>query len=478
MSNAPSWVTDHHAVRLFPSVHIRGEEEAELRATASLLAAIRAVSDFGRRIVNLTGGPASKTSRLSCYTEVSFDLRESRNKPPEKVRPDGIVVSIRGKTRWVAFVEAKVGNTPLDEEQVHKYQRLAGQIGVDALITVSNQAATAEGTPPLNFDQRRNVPVIHFSWERLLSEAMFLSRKDDKEDKDDKIDSDQKWILDEWIRYVNDEDSGIIIPPDLGPQWSEVMRAARANRLEQSRDELESVSKYWRGFLRKAALRLRANLGVDVTVVMPKTKRGGKDLQTVNSVNLSEGTLNGTLRIRFAAGDIGMEVDLRSRLVRYVVRIDAPSEGRPKTKIRWLVRQLQSQELLGGELDAIVHWSGRGLSTSAPVREFLEHPERLWLNKDGTEIKEGARPRFFQIVWTRSLSKARGRSSTPILKDIQKGLEDFYHNVVQNIKPYQRKPARFATTSPEPDGASASEDDSGSKLNESRDTSQEPTSEV
>ena len=59
-------------VRLFPSVHLSSDREAELRATASLLAAIHAVSEFGRRIVSLSNrmdlkvnSPATRRFRLS-----------------------------------------------------------------------------------------------------------------------------------------------------------------------------------------------------------------------------------------------------------------------------------------------------------------------------------------------------------------------------------------------------------------------------
>ena len=99
-----------HEVRLFPSVHIKSDREAELRATASLLAVIRAVSEFGRTIVRIAGGPAG---RLSCFTEVPYQLDGGGGNPPEELRPDGIVQAVRGKTRWVALVEVKVGKASL-----------------------------------------------------------------------------------------------------------------------------------------------------------------------------------------------------------------------------------------------------------------------------------------------------------------------------------------------------------------------------
>jgi len=104
---------NEYEVRLFPSVHITTDREAELRATASLLAIIRAVSEFGRRIVRLSGGPVG---RLSCFTEVRYQLDCGGGNPPEELRPDGLVQAVRGKTRWVALVEVKVGRTNLDPE--------------------------------------------------------------------------------------------------------------------------------------------------------------------------------------------------------------------------------------------------------------------------------------------------------------------------------------------------------------------------
>ena len=116
-----------HEVRLFPSVHISSTREAELRAASSLLAMVRAVSEFGRIVVRAAGGPGG---RIACYAEVSF----KRGDPPLKtVRPDGIIRVVRGNTQWSALVEVKVGDSPLDPEQVEIYHKLAGEEGVDAL---------------------------------------------------------------------------------------------------------------------------------------------------------------------------------------------------------------------------------------------------------------------------------------------------------------------------------------------------------
>ena len=202
-----------HEVRLFPSAHISGTREAELRAAASLLAMVRAVSEFGRVFVRAAGGPAG---RISCYTEVPFKLGEP---PARTIRPDGIVHAVRGKKEWSALVEVKVGNNPLDGDQVDAYHRLARDESFDALVTVSNQAALPNGHPPVPLDGRRlrKIPVVHLSWERLLTEAKMLCNQKEVDD------PDQHWMLDEWIKYVANEESRIIEPPVLGKYWGPVL---------------------------------------------------------------------------------------------------------------------------------------------------------------------------------------------------------------------------------------------------------------
>ena len=456
MPGLQPWVEDRDEVRLFSSVHIRGVEEAELRATASLLAAIRGVSEFGRKIVRLSNGTAG---RISCYTEIPFDFVEDGEEIPSSLRPDGVIISERGKSQWIAFLEVKVGSAPLDQPQIDRYQKLARQRGAQAIITVSNQAARADGSPPLNIDRRRT-PIVHFSWERLLSLAQDLCRK-----KSGIADVDQKWILDEWIRYVDDEQSRIIVPPDLGPKWSAVLGAARANKLEQISDELDNVARYWLGYLRKAAFRLQAKLGVDVNVRMSRKERDNTKLQVQNSVSATEGTLTGALRIPDAAGDISIEIDLRSRMVRYLLSVAAPTEGQQKTRVRWLSRQLRVQENMpDGDMKAMVDWNQRGVSTTASIVDYLDDPTVLCKDKDGIPVDRQALPRTIKVVLTRSLGSGRGRSSAPILAGISQGLEHFYDKVVQNIKPFVPKPPRLAISKLDQEGSGTPIDDSANAL--------------
>lgn len=415
-------------VRLFPSVHISSDQAAELRATASLLAVIRAVSEFGQRIVSLSNGPAG---RLSCYTEVLAKLEEIRGDAPKRLSLDGVLTVKRGKTHWVAFIEVKVGTAKLSEDQIDKYHQLAKQEKAGVLITVSNQPARADGGPPLTLDRRCNIPVVHFSWERLLSEAQVLS--------EEISDPDQKWILEEWIDYVGDSNSRIKIPPDLGSHWRAVLEAAGKNALKESSASLQDVARHWVGYLRKAAFRLRAEKKVDVEVYTSRKARENSDLQAQESVNAQEGTLNGTLRIRGTAGNIEIKAILPSRKVQYILRVAAPTEGQMRTRIGWLSRQLptKKEDRPSGDLVIVTHWT-KGEPTTVPVHDYLEDSTRLCTYKNGARVPQDAKPRSFQIVWTRPFStgRGRGRPAEHILEGISQRLEEFYCKVVKHIEPF------------------------------------------
>ena len=429
-----------HEVRLFPSAHISSTREAELRATASLLAMVRAVSEFGRIVVRAAGGPAG---RISCYTEASFEMGTS---PTRIVRPDGLIRVIRGKTQWSAPVEVKVGDNPLDAGQVDTYHKLAGEGGFDALVTISNQASLPNGRPPVELDRRRlrKVPVVHLSWERLLAEAQVLSTK--KEIKD----SDQHWMLDEWIKYITDDESRIIAPPSLGAHWGIVLQAAREHKLSTVPNQLTDVTEHWDAFLKKLAFRLRAKMGADVQrrTSRADVKDPGRRTKQMCAEALDSGILTGALKVRDAIGDIRLELMLQGKVVRYSVRFPAPSEGRTKTRLNWLLRKLPIDDLPKG-LQVRVEWNRRGLYTEAPIDALQDGPMPIMTGPDHAAISTDAEPRFFVLSWTMGLATGRGRAGARVLASITDGVERFYRQVIEGLVPYVPKAPRFPRDEPE-----------------------------
>lgn len=437
-----------HDVRLFPSAHIASSREAELRAAASLLSMVCAVTEFGRQFVRAARGPAG---RITCYTEVAFKV----GMPPnvKTIRPDGIIRAVRGKRDWAAFVEVKVGDNPLDSTQVDAYHKLARDEGYDALITISNEAALPNGLPPVTLDGRRlrATPVVHLSWERLLADAKVLAGQQGI------ADTDQAWMLEEWIRYVADPESRIIEPPVLGKAWGAVVAAARENKLASASVQLRDVVGNWDAFLKKAALQLRAKMGVAVErrATRADVKNPQGRTQRLHAEVLGNGVLSGSIKIPDAIGDVDIEVILAGRTVRYSVGFRAPNEGRLKTRLNWILRQLKADSLPSG-LSLQVEWDHRRLTSEAAVSALQAGHALLLVDPQGKPIPAEAMPRAFRLSWTTRLAKGRGHSGGHVLAGISAGLERFYRDVVEGLVPFVPKaPQLPEEPEPEPTGGEA-----------------------
>lgn len=407
-----------HLVRLFPTVRIANTAEAEMRATAALLATVRAVSEFGRTIVKLAGGPAG---RITCYTEVPYVDRSQV--PPGVLRPDGLLVVNRGAKRWRCFVEVKVNSNAIEQDQIEKYLQLAKQEEVDAVITVSNDASI-DG---LGFtkNQLRGIELLHLSWDRLLSEARVLRGQGGVDD------SDQQWLLDEWIQYVSDPASRIIDPPSLGAYFGELLTAARENHLAGAVLAVKDVCAHWDGFLKKAAHRLRARLGVEVNPGMTAAEKQSHEVRIANLQRLvqTESRLVGSLKVRNAASNINIDVLLPQRAVRFGIEVKAPTTGRQLTRLKWMTRQLTKAPPTAR---IQVHWDKK-LRSQARLSDLDDELRCLCLDAHGQPIPADVHARYFTVEWTQDLQKPKGRSTAPILDGIMADLEKFYREVVEGI---------------------------------------------
>jgi hypothetical protein len=431
-----------HRVRLFPTIRIGTIAEAETRATAALLATWRAVSEFGRVVVKLAGGPAG---RPDCYTEVPYEDRSQI--PPATLRPDGLLVVTRAGKIWRCLVEVKVGSSPIEREQVEKYLQLARQEDVSALITISNEAAINGGLPVagVNKSLLKGVTVVHLSWERLLSEARLLRGQDRVED------TDQQWMLDEWIQYVSDPASRIVDPPSLGPRFGDVLTAAKEGNLAGAALAVRDVCGHWDGFLQKVADRLRADLHVDVCAAMTSAERQDNELRLRNlqSTAVNEGRLTGSLKVKNAASDITVDVLLSARAVRFGVEVKAPSEGQQLTRLKWMTKQLTK-----APPEALLHvqWDTKKLKSQARMAEALVDVACLTRDVTLQPIPAEALPRAFSIEWTQDLQKGKGKAV--VLDGIMADLEKFYGLVVEGIVAYVPKAPKLpaiAEPAPQPE---------------------------
>lgn len=100
------------------------------------------------------------------------------------------------------------------------------------------------------------------------------------------------------------------------------------------------VAARWDQLIRDACRRLGRRLGIEVQPVLSRKELGEPAVRAQALVEslVRMGVLDGGLRIPNAVGPVTVSADLRARQVSASVDIDAPSEGRPQTRINWLVR--------------------------------------------------------------------------------------------------------------------------------------------
>ena len=422
--------------RLIPTSGIRGEREREARATSALLSVLGAVNEFGRTI--LRGRFGAPAGSVETYIEVPLEMADGT-----VVRPDGLIRVQRGQRTWAALVEVKTGTSELDRTQVESYLDAAREHGFDAVVTISNQIMPATGDHPVEVDRRklRRVELHHISWVALLTEAVM------EHDHRGVADPEQAWILGELIAYLEHPSSGAMQFEDMGKHWTAIRDSVRADTLGPTDDGVEDVVERWDELSRYLCLQLGRELGADVQQVLSRRDRrdaAGRRMRVAK--NLAEaGVLECTLRVPAAVADIKLSADLKTRTISASLQLDAPGDGRPRTRINWLVRQLRTDA--PGTLRVVTSFESRSVTTSTLLETLTERPDEALL-----EDRRIA-PRRFEVTLTRDMGMARGTGARSFIGSITSLLDEFYRTVIQNLEAWKPRAPRLPQQSDERESA-------------------------
>lgn len=412
--------------RLIPTSGINGQEEAERRATSALLAVMSSVREFGGAIIRPLGAPSGP---VDAFIEVPFDLGE------RKVFPDGLVQTTRASKTWTALVEVKTGSAELTREQIESYLDVARDQGFNALLTISNQIAPAPGVHPVNVDKRKTktIALHHISWAEVLTIAV------QQRVHRGVADPDQAWILGELIRYLEHPKSGALDFSDMGPAWVAVREAVSAGTLRGNDKGLPEVLSRWDQLLRFAALRLGRELGADVQLVLSRKELADPSLRRQRQIEsiVKDGLLTGSIRIPDAISALDVTADLRGGRVVVSADVDAPKEGRSVTRVNWLTRQLK--DCTGAlRIDA---WSAMSrTSTSELLSKVREEPGCL-VADPRKEL------RVFRLASLNPIGTKRGTGRGSFIESVVSGIEDFYREVVQQLRPWSARAPQLPTGS-------------------------------
>jgi hypothetical protein len=429
-SSADLDTTNWHAARLIPTAGIRGQEEQEKRATSSLLAVMRAVPEFGHALLKELGAP--KATVIETFAEVRF-----KDGAGKAVIPDGAIVCRRGAKTWTCLVEVKTAGAPLRDEQVSAYLDVAKDNGFDGVLTISNQITASSAESPVSVDGRKlkRTCLWHFSWWRVLTEAIVQHRYRGISD------PDQAWILGELIAYLDSAASGAGGFDDMGDKWVDVRKAAHDGTLRQNNPEARAVAERWEEFTQYLCLGLSQDLGRAVSAVRPRKQTVSARLDESVKQLAADGVLSAVLRVPDAVGDIRIQADLRARRTLTSVTIDAPREGRAKPRVSWLLRQLVDAP---DDLRVEAAFPNARETTSVLLGDAREEPEKLLYSADPKR-----EPRSFMITLARPMGQKRGKAEGSFVRETRAQTFEMYGDIVQGLKAWQARPPRLREAGPE-----------------------------
>ncbi|QKG27151.1 stress response protein, TerZ- and CABP1 [Actinomadura verrucosospora] len=409
LAEHPSW---QHA-RLFSVTGLRNDQEREARATATLLAVMAQVPEFGRRLTARFNAPAGT---IQTFAEASFKHGDG------KVRPDGVLRVARAGRIWTALIETKTGGNPLKADQVEAYLQVAARHGYETVITLSNDLALTN-EHPLQVDKRllRKVALRHLSWAEVAHEADMLCHHDGV------ANPVHAWLLSELLHYLRQDNAGCQGFRDMGAAWVPVRNAVTAGTLRLGDRRAMHVAESWEKLLRQLCLRLSGQTGLTIAPVLRKRRDGDasvRRLQTVTSL-VETGRMSAEIRIPNAGGPILLEADLRTGQIETTVEIPAAARARSLTRVQWLLRQLGQAP---PELRIEALTAGHSTGPCDLLKNLIAEPGLL-VPDDAEQITS------FRLTLSSSMGTKRGTEETGFVRSIDLAMDRFYREILLVLKP-------------------------------------------
>lgn len=422
----PEGVKSGEPARLIPVVADTSKEE---RVASVALAMLTHIPELAQRLLATAGLRIGKRTRIEAYTEVVFS-----GEGTTKDRPDGLVVVSTGRNTWQALIEAKIGNASLDSEQVTRYAQIARQQGIDAVITLSNEfTARADHHPTTTLPKAlsRKVALYHWPWMWVRTQAELIELEKAVDD------VEQKFLLNEFIRFLTHPSTGIDKFKQMPKEWKGVVSTIRdGGSLKKGAPEVEAVVSAWQQEVRDIALDMSRYVGRKVEVKLSrKHQESGAEWLKDGCSELAENrTLSCALHVPDAANDMNIVADVALRTITCSLRLAAPKDRKStKARVNWLVRQLKESK--GEELQIRAIRSGKAHNNMKPVAVLRENPQSLEISNPDIV------PTAFEVVLTRDLA-GRFAMSQKFIEELEAAVPAFYDAAMQYLKAWQAPPPK------------------------------------
>lgn len=389
-----------------------------------MLSCLSNVDEFGAALLRSLGQRVGVRTKIETYTEVVLKDRPKDSSD----RPDGLIIARTGSREWRALIESKVGKNELQVDQIEKYRVLAKDNKIDCVISISNQFSANPHVHPLETvaGSKSKIPVFHWSWMHILTEADVLLSQEEISD------SDQRVILNELRRFLSHESAGVRGFDRMPTEWGELNKLVSSGGVvsAKSSDAL-SVLNAWHQETRDLALIMSRMTETNVSERLPRKHRTAPSARTKDELAIlrEKHQLTAELDIPDAAAPIEVIADLTRRCLDVGMTLRAP-EDKVKTsaRVNWLLRQIKSENV--GDVYIRLLWPGRNEPTQCTLAEAIEDPSRLGGDKK-------VAPHSLQIFSSKRLG-ARFAQRENFISDLERLVPEFYQEIGSNLIAWRR----------------------------------------
>jgi len=421
MSELPDFLVCGERARLFP---VLADTSKEGRTLSIFLSCLCSVDELGRSLLASVGKAAGKRAKIQAFTEVKFKRADEGSGR----RPDGLVIVTSGKQVWSAIIEAKIGGAHIEQEQLEAYAKLAKDNGIDAVITVSNQFVTRPDLHPVKIARglSNHVSLFHWSWKSILTVAAILLATEDV------ADADQQYILREFLRFLDDESSGVSSFDRMNPEWKDLVAGVRAGaKPSRTAPEVEKTVASWHQEVRDLCLIMSRLVEREVNVKLPHAQMvdPAKRLRDDCLLMSEDKQLECLLKIPDAASLLRVQADMQTRCVNVGMAISAPTDKiSARARVNWLLRQLSKID--PSDIYVRARWPGKAAPTQAALADLIEAPDPLVVPRPNMV------PHTFEVVLVRDLG-AKFSGVRTFIEGLEDAVPAFYERVGQNIRAWQ-----------------------------------------
>ena len=427
MSSLPEFLSSGTPAKLFPVVADTRREE---RTLSILLAVLTRVPGFYREILGSVGVRTGTRTRVSAYTEVGLKADAEKSD-----RPDGLLLVETGRTTWSALVEAKVGRSALDPDQVERYLKSARDNGIDAVVTISNDFAArpthspVAGAIPRLRQLTGKVGLYHWSWAYLATCCEVLAYQGVQES------PEQDFLIRQLNDYLAHPTTGIERFTQMGPEWRNIVQLVSTGvTLTRNTPGLEDIVASWFAEERDLCLHMTSHLNRPVTVQIERRHAGDQKLRLEAGIAafVESQTLTSVLRVPDCASDITIRADVARRTIAVSMALKARTDRKStRARVNWLLGMLKADD---PRLRIHAHWPGRAAPTAESVAVLREDPARL------QGPNPSLVPRSFDVLLAEEPSGKRFSGPKAFIEDLERIVQEFYDLVAVTLKAWQPPP--------------------------------------